>query len=122
MTNIQQRIETSKQQIASSKKSIESARMILAKFNEKKVYTPFLCDNRGDTWAICYMDQFDNEYDEIYVPVSKLTAFVEEFYSNVSDSFRNGEHCQHVDNTSAYDYLIENGETVLKDFLNNAKY
>jgi type IV secretory pathway TrbF-like protein len=121
MTNLALRLQESKLTLEKGNKTIDECRNIIAKLSgPKKLYRPFVYDDRGEQFAIGYTDQFDNEY-ELYIPTKKITDFVDSFYSDVTDECRGGEHYQSVDQRSAYDYLCDNAQEVLTDFLNNTK-
>src|ERR1051325_5532207 len=116
MTNIATQIKKSKLQIESSKKSLEKARAILAKFNQPKMVPELFDWQMGESG--CTVTYYLGETEkETFLPYERIYSFINGFYTNVVDRFENDEHVQYVDTQSAEDYFNENQSAVLIDFL-----
>lgn len=120
MSNLQQTIRKNKVSIKRSETNLAKGREILAQFQgPKKVFTPYLFDSRVEgKLTIYFTDQFEKEYTDC-VPFKTIYAFIQSFYRAEVDSCVNGEHEQHIDDTTPADYFEENKDEVLKDYLNN---
>lgn len=107
--------------IRKSKSQLEKGRAIIAKLTEpKKVYSPFIYNDQGDSFYVVSLDQFENEHEH-QIPKKDIYAFIADFYRATIDQCVNGEHIQYDDTASPEMYFQENREEVLTDFLNNRK-
>jgi hypothetical protein len=79
-------------------------------------------DDYGDEISVTYFNEHTGDFviDET-IQRYALVDFILEFYSSTVDEFFNGRHIQYEHPVSASDYLDENMQSVLKDYLNNRK-
>lgn len=71
-----------------------------------------------DEIEVSFYDQ-DGNFGDLTIPRKELVEFVTNNYSSVIDENVGGDHLQYEDNRTASEYLDENLNQVLTDFLNS---
>lgn len=116
MTNLQ-----FKSRLFKSEAALERGRMIIEKHSKPKLkFSSPEYSEQLDKFYVIVLDQFDNEH-EVTICKKEVLLFITDFYKTTVDTFYGNVHDQYEDTRSAAEYLSENTDEVITDFLNNKK-